>query len=124
MLNTLCVRPRIGRRHTQCDEHIINQLVPRPHARRQRLTGLGERNAAIRGDDAEALAFQAREGFYGGDVGDAEAAGDFRGAGLAVGAHQVVDQFGVVFEKFGGAGLARAAEAECLGLGLNRVGRG
>ena len=89
----------------------------------QGLAFWGEEYASVGECGGEALALEASDCLHGGCVGDAHAAGDVDGSGLARGGEEVGDQFGVIFEERCGPGTARLAEAVCLGGFLRHWGR-
>lgn len=97
--------------------------MARPHARRQLLSFLGQKDAAVGATGREPRAFEARDRFDGGGMRDAKPARDVGRARPTVGGKQVVDQFDIVFEqraRLRRTGLAEAARLRELGRQFER----
>ena len=106
---------RIFTRDADGEEEVHDEAVAGADAVREGLAGFGEEDAAIGQGGGEAFAFEAGDCFDDGDVADAEAAGDVRGAGFAAGGEEVRDELGIILDEGGSAGFARVAEAAGLG---------
>jgi len=110
-------------RHADFEQYAHHQLVAGAHFLGEGFTGRGEENAAVGARGGEAFALEPGYGAAGGDVADAEAAGNFDGAGFAGLGNQIGDELGIIFQHFIGAGMAGFAETVRL-FGFLGQGRG